>query len=91
MPRHLQTFDVEPFSGRADLRLSGRYPAARELQRTYRIMTPEILRMADRWLSLWQQSGLKLERGVLAATTNSAVIVGRITEESLALNREPPD
>lgn len=59
------------------------HPALHELQRSYQIFTPEILRLTDRWLSLWQQSGLDLQRAVLAASTSSAAIAGLVAEESI--------
>jgi AcrR family transcriptional regulator len=66
------------------------HPAIHELQRSYQIFTPEVLRSADRWLSLWQQSGLELSKAVLAAMTSRAAIAGLVADESLRSQREPP-
>ena len=67
------------------------HPAGQELRRRYRIYTPDILRMADRWLSLWQQSGLDQKKALLAATTSSMAIAGLLAEESLARELDTPD
>jgi AcrR family transcriptional regulator len=66
------------------------HPAIHELQRSYRIFIPEVLRLADRWLSLWKQSELNLEDVMLAASTSLAAIKGLIAEESLQSRRRPP-
>lgn len=67
------------------------HPALHELQRSYRIFTPEVLRLADRWLNLWLQSGLELPKAVLAASTSLSAIAGLVAEESLRSGRAPPD
>jgi AcrR family transcriptional regulator len=59
------------------------HPALAELQRAYRIWTPAMFHHAERWLSLWQQSGLDLERAVLAAGTSSLAIGGLVDQESI--------
>lgn len=67
------------------------HPAIYELQRAFRIYTQEMLRMADRWVSLWQQSGLELDNALLAAAASSAAITGLLAEEALSQQREAPD
>jgi|HubBroStandDraft_6_1064221.scaffolds.fasta_scaffold78392_3 AcrR family transcriptional regulator len=67
------------------------HPAVQEVRRTYRIYTKDILQMADRWLSLWQQSGLELTSAIVAATTSSMAIVGLVGEESIFRELAFPD
>jgi TetR/AcrR family tetracycline transcriptional repressor len=67
------------------------HPAVQEVRRTYRIYTKHILLMADRWLSLWQQSGLDLKSAVVAATTSSMAIGGLVVEESVFRELDLPD
>jgi len=57
------------------------HPAIGKLRQTYRVWTPSIFPMTERWLSLWQQSGLPLERAVTAAVTSSLAITGMVQEE----------
>ena len=59
------------------------HPELAELQRAYRIWTPAMFHQAERWLSLWQQSGLDLERAVLAAGTSSLAIAGLVDHEAI--------
>lgn len=67
------------------------HPLVGQLRREYRIWTPAILRMSERWLALWQQSGLPLDDAVLAATTSSMAIVGLVEEEAIFRKLELPD
>jgi TetR/AcrR family tetracycline transcriptional repressor len=67
------------------------HPAVQELRRTYRVYTKDMLLMADRWLSLWQQSGLELKSAVVAATTSSMAIAGLIVEETISRDLDVPD
>jgi AcrR family transcriptional regulator len=68
-----------------------RHPAVQEVRRTYRVYTKDILVMADRWLSLWQQSGLDLKSAVVAATTSSMAVAGLLVEESAFRELDLPD
>jgi AcrR family transcriptional regulator len=67
------------------------HPAVTHLRRTYRVWTPSMLRMVERWLSLWQQSGLPPKEAVLAANTSSMAINGLVAEETLYREMELPD
>jgi AcrR family transcriptional regulator len=58
------------------------HPVVSHIRRTYRVWTNASLQMTERWLSLWQQSGLPLDKAVVAATTSSLAIVGMVEEES---------
>jgi AcrR family transcriptional regulator len=52
------------------------HPALSELQRAYRIWTPAMYQHAERWVSLWQQSGLDAEQAARAASTSGLAIGG---------------
>jgi AcrR family transcriptional regulator len=67
------------------------HSAVGELRRTYRIYSPEIVRMAERWLSIWQQSGLPLKKAVAAARVSSVTIAGLVMEEAILRNLDKPD
>jgi AcrR family transcriptional regulator len=67
------------------------HPAVGELRRVYRVWTPAILPMTERWLSLWQQSGLELDDAVIAATTSSMAIAGLVAEEAVFRKLDTPD
>jgi AcrR family transcriptional regulator len=67
------------------------HPVVARLRREYQVWTPSMLRMTERWLSLWQQSGLDLDKAVLAATTSSMAIAGLAAEELIFQGMEPPD
>lgn len=68
-----------------------RHPAVQELRRSYRIYTPDIIRMADLWLTLWQHSGLDAENAFIAATTSSMAIGGLVGEELSYRELDVPD
>ena len=51
------------------------------LRRAYQVWTPDILHMTEHWLSLWLQSGLEMDKAVVAATTSSMAIIGLVEEE----------
>jgi hypothetical protein len=59
------------------------HPALAELRRTYRIWSPAMSKHAERWLDLWLQSGLDLERAVEASNTSSMAISGLVENEPL--------
>jgi hypothetical protein len=55
------------------------------------VWTPSILQITERWLSLWQQSGLDLDKALLAAKTSSMAITGFVDEEMMFSEMLPPD
>jgi AcrR family transcriptional regulator len=67
------------------------HPVVSHLRREFEVWTPSMLRMTERWLSLWQQSGLTLEQALLAATTSSMAITGLVHEESIYRAMKIPD
>ena len=67
------------------------HPGVRELWRNFPVFTAELSRISDRWISLWQQSGLSFEQAVLAAMMSNVAINGLISEEEVYRGMEPPD
>jgi AcrR family transcriptional regulator len=66
-------------------------PVVAHLRREYQVWTPTMLQMTERWLSLWQQSGLDLKQSTLAATMSSMAITGLVGEEALYSAMKRPD
>ncbi|PCJ27091.1 MAG: hypothetical protein COA96_04030 [SAR86 cluster bacterium] len=66
------------------------HPAVADIRRHYQIWTPSILQMTERWLSLWQQSGLEPDKALLAATSSSLSITGFVEEEMFFRTMPPP-
>jgi AcrR family transcriptional regulator len=58
------------------------HPAVAELRRKYQVYTPAMLRMGERWVQLWQQSGLDTERAMVAASLSGILILGFVSEEA---------
>lgn len=67
------------------------HPAVGPLRSAYRIWTPAILHMTERWISLWQQSGLPLKVAVRGARMSSIAITGLIEQEMALREMAPPD
>jgi AcrR family transcriptional regulator len=68
-----------------------RHPALQELQQAYRIWTPAVCDIAERWVSLWRHSGLGLDQALLAASTSGLAISGLVDRESMYCDWAPPD
>ncbi|HEY1750207.1 MAG TPA: TetR/AcrR family transcriptional regulator C-terminal domain-containing protein [Caulobacteraceae bacterium] len=58
------------------------HPALAHIRRAYGVWTQASLQMTERWLSLWQQSGLPLAAALTAARTSSLAVVGLVEEEA---------
>ena len=67
------------------------HPGVRELWRAFPVSTPELSNVSDRWISLWQQSGLSFLQAVLAALMSNVAINGLISEEEVYRGMAPPD
>ena len=68
------------------------HPAVVRVRSEHRIWwTPTMYAVAERWVSLWQQSGLDLERALVAATTSSMAISGAVDVEMLLRESGTPD
>jgi AcrR family transcriptional regulator len=66
------------------------HPVVTHLRRQYQVWTPTMLTMAERWVSIWQQSGLPLDRAILASNASSMAIFGAVEQEVIARDRTPP-
>jgi AcrR family transcriptional regulator len=67
------------------------HPVVGHLRREFNVWTPSMLHMTERWLHLWQQSGLSLNNALLAATTSSMAITGLVHEEVMFKAMRKPD
>jgi len=67
------------------------HPAVARIRRAYHVWTNASLQMTERWLSLWQQSGLALDDALTAATTSSMAIVGLVEEEAMFQEMARPE
>jgi len=68
-----------------------KHPVIIRLRRAYNVWTPSTLRITERWLSLWQQSGLDLHTAVRAARASSIAITGIVQEEMIFNTMKHPD
>lgn len=59
--------------------------------RTHQVWTPKMLPVAERWVGIWQQSGLPLDQAVEAAAVSSLAIYGYVDGEARAQKIEWPD
>ena len=59
------------------------HPAVPHIRRAYRVWTSATLQMTERWLSLWQQSGLPPQKALTAAGASSLAITGAVEEETV--------
>ncbi len=57
------------------------HPAVARLRSAYDVWTPSIFPMTERWLGVWQQSGLELNAALLAASASSTAIIGFVETE----------
>jgi TetR/AcrR family tetracycline transcriptional repressor len=53
--------------------------------------TPTMFAVADRWVNLWQQSGLDLDDALAAATMSSLAISGAVDAETAVAATDLPD
>ena len=67
------------------------HPAVARLRSRYGVWTPSIFPMTERWLSVWQQSGLDLDVALLAASASSSAIIGFVDQELVLQELELPD
>jgi AcrR family transcriptional regulator len=68
-----------------------KHPVIVQLRRAYQVWTPAMLQMTERWLSLWQESGLDLQKAVRAAAASSMAITGLVQEEMIFRTMKHPD
>ena len=67
------------------------HPAVARLRSAYNVWTPSIFPMTERWLGIWQQSGLALDAALLAASASSTAIIGFVEAELLYAQTRFPD
>jgi AcrR family transcriptional regulator len=67
------------------------HPAVGRLRNDFQVWTASIFPMTERWLSLWQQSGLGLDAAMLAASASSTAIIGFVEQEMIQDQTKPPD
>jgi AcrR family transcriptional regulator len=67
------------------------HPAIARIRREYRIWTPSTFAMAERWVNLWQQSGLDFDQAIVAATMSSLAIGGAVEAEVMFLDNGAPE
>lgn len=72
-------------------RITHAHPAVSHLRRRHQVWTPAIFPMTERWLNIWQLSGLRLDRAVTAAATSSLAIAGAVDQELLLDEMSVPD
>jgi len=66
------------------------HPAVGRLRNDYDVWTPAIFPMTERWLSVWQQSGLDLDAAMFAAAASSTAIIGFVEQELIQEASTPP-
>jgi AcrR family transcriptional regulator len=67
------------------------HPAVARLRSAHNVWTPSIFPMTERWLSIWQQSGLELNLALLAASASSTAIIGFVQAELQYADTTLPD
>jgi AcrR family transcriptional regulator len=67
------------------------HPAIGRLRNDHQVWTPSIFPMTERWLSVWQQSGLDLETAMVAAAATSTAIIGFVEQELIQSSTVVPD
>jgi AcrR family transcriptional regulator len=68
-----------------------RHPAVGELHRVYPVITPEIIKTAERWVELWQRSGLYRKAAKRAAEASSIAIASLIIYVSKYRQTDRPE
>jgi AcrR family transcriptional regulator len=68
------------------------HPALTRIRNEHHVWwTPSMYPVAERWVSLWQQSGLDLEKALTAAVTSSMAISGAVDAETALADSGLPD
>jgi AcrR family transcriptional regulator len=66
------------------------HPVVATIRRSHGVWTESSLQIIERWLGLWQQSGLSLDNAITAASTSSQAIFADVAEDVLVANLRPP-
>jgi len=67
------------------------HPVVGHLRNQHKVWTQSMLGVSERWVSLWQQTGLPLELAVRAAVTSSLAVLGAVDEEARLAHMDVPD
>ena len=67
------------------------HPSTSQLRRQYRVWSPAIFAVGDRWIAAWLQSGLPDEAAHRAARASVVAIVGVLEEEAAEPQLDPPE
>ena len=67
------------------------HPARSELRREYRIRTPAVFALTERWIRAWRRSGLDEEAVARAVTVSGLAILGVVEEEMVLNPADMPD
>jgi AcrR family transcriptional regulator len=67
------------------------HPAVSRLRSEHHVWTASVFPMTERWISVWQQSGLELKDALLAASATSSTIIGFVEQELVLQELLPPD
>jgi AcrR family transcriptional regulator len=67
------------------------HPAVSRLRSEHHVWTASVFPMTERWISVWQQSGLELRDALLAASATSSTIIGFVEQELVLQELRPPD
>jgi AcrR family transcriptional regulator len=67
------------------------HPAVSQLSRSHQVLTRNVLPFTERWINLWQQSGLSLDDAIRAAATSSMALIGLVEQEVRSANLQRPD
>jgi AcrR family transcriptional regulator len=66
-------------------------PGIARLRQEHRVWTPTVMSLGERWLGIWQQSGLPLDEAAEAAMTTLMAINGMVDQEAALPSFELPD
>lgn len=67
------------------------HPNVARLRATFRVWTPDIVGMTERWVGFWTASGLPAADAVRAANLCSLAIIGIVEQEAALRDLDPPD
>jgi AcrR family transcriptional regulator len=67
------------------------HPPVSRLRSEHHVWTASVFPMTERWISVWQQSGLELKDALLAASATSSTIIGFVEQELVLQELQPPD
>lgn len=68
-----------------------KHPGVSHIRRAHHVWTNAGLQMTERWLSLWQQSGLPFEKALRGAAISRVALNGLIEEEAISWAKGSPN